>query len=177
MRSAPLLRASDVLYSTCIWISGLSIAAIAVVIPYGIFARYVLGTGSHWPEPVAVLLMVLFTFVGAAASYRANAHMAVAMLTDRLPSDWQKMAGLIVQVLMGIISLFMLIWGISLCTETWEQFSASLPGLRVGMSYMPIPISGAITLIFILEHSLLGDQSKRSVVSLDHGDIDCEEAL
>jgi hypothetical protein len=33
-----------------------------------------------------MLLMVTFTFFGAAAAYRANAHIAVGMLTDRLPA-------------------------------------------------------------------------------------------
>jgi TRAP-type C4-dicarboxylate transport system permease small subunit len=30
-----------------------------------VFTRYVLGTGSQWPEPIAILLMVVFTFIGA----------------------------------------------------------------------------------------------------------------
>ena len=57
----------------------------SLIIPWGIFTRYVLGTGSQWPEPIAIQLMVLFTFLGAAVAYRAGSHIAVAMLTDRLP--------------------------------------------------------------------------------------------
>ena len=72
--------------SACIWIAGLSIVVMSLIIPMGVFARYVLGFGAQWPEPIAILLMVIFTFVGAAAAYRAGAHIAVAMLTDRLPA-------------------------------------------------------------------------------------------
>ena len=54
----------------------------SLIIPWGVFTRYVLGTGSQWPEPIAILLMMVFTFVGAAASYRAGAHIAVDMFTD-----------------------------------------------------------------------------------------------
>src|SRR4051812_45343657 len=79
-------RALDGFYLLCIWISGLAIAAMSLIIPWGVYARYVLGTGSSWPEPVAVLCMVTFTFFGAAAGYRAGAHIAVGMLTDRLPT-------------------------------------------------------------------------------------------
>ncbi|WP_460426623.1 TRAP transporter small permease [Azotobacter armeniacus] len=172
-----LLRAGDRLYSLCIWTAGLSVAAIALIIPLGIFTRYVLGSGSYWPEPVAVLLMVLFTFIGAAASYRAWAHMAVEMLTKRMPPALRHYASVVVQLLMALISLFMLLWGTSLCMETWEQFSSSLPGLRVGLTYAPIPLGGLITLIFVVERALFGDQSRRAVVRLDHEDIDCEEAL
>jgi TRAP-type C4-dicarboxylate transport system permease small subunit len=34
--------------------------------------RYVLGFGAQWPEPIAILLMMTFTFIGAAAAYRAG---------------------------------------------------------------------------------------------------------
>lgn len=52
--------------------------------PIGIFARYVLNNALSWPEPVAILCMVTFTFIGAAVSYRAGSHIAVSMVIDRL---------------------------------------------------------------------------------------------
>ena len=62
----------------------------SLIIPWGVFTRYVLGTGSQWPEPIAILLMMVFTFIGAAAAYRAGAHIAVTMLTERLPAPLQR---------------------------------------------------------------------------------------
>ncbi|WP_295473056.1 TRAP transporter small permease [uncultured Pseudomonas sp.] len=162
-----VLRVNDALYSACIWIAGLSILAMSLIIPWGIFARYVLGTGSSWPEPVAILLMVVFTFVGAAASYRAGAHMAVGMVVDRLPMPLHKAAALLVQLLMLGVCLYMTYYGTRLCMTTWNQFLASLPGVRVGMTYAPIPIGGVLTLIFVLEKLILGDQSQRKVVRFD----------
>lgn len=161
------LRLNDRLYSSCIWIAGLSILTMSLIIPWGIFARYVLGTGSSWPEPVAILLMVVFTFVGAAASYRAGAHMAVAMLTDRMPAPMRQLVAVLVQVLMIVVCLFMTWYGTKLCITTWNQFLASLPGVRVGMTYAPIPVGGVLTLIFVLEKLVLGDQSNRKVVRFD----------
>ena len=161
------LRVNDTLYRACIWIAGLSILTMTLIIPWGIFARYVLGTGSSWPEPVAILLMVVFTFVGAAASYRAGAHMAVAMITDRLPPLQRSMIALLVQVLMILVCVFMTYYGTKLCITTWNQFLASLPGVRVGMTYAPIPVGGVLTLVFVLEKLLLGDQSNRRVVRFD----------
>ena len=90
-----LLRVNDVIYLSCIWVAGLSVTGMALIIPWGIFARYVLRSGAGWPEPVAILLMAIFTFVGAAASYRAGAHMAVTTLTDRLPAALQRYVDLL----------------------------------------------------------------------------------
>lgn len=161
------LRVNDTLYRGCIWVAGLSILTMSLIIPWGIFARYVLGTGSSWPEPVSILLMVLFTFVGAAASYRAGAHMAVGMITDRLPPLQRHLVALLVQVLMILVCVFMTWYGTKLCLTTWNQSLASLPGVRVGMTYAPIPLGGVLTLIFVLEKLLLGDQSNRKVVRFD----------
>ena len=133
-----LLRINDMIYMACIWVAGLSVLAISLIIPWGVFARYVLGTGSSWPEPTAILLMVVFTFFGAAASYRAGAHMAVAMVTDRMPPNAQ-IGGMFSQLLMATICLFMAIWGTKLCMSTWNQFMGAMPTLRVGITYLPIP--------------------------------------
>ncbi|MBC9000003.1 MULTISPECIES: TRAP transporter small permease [unclassified Pseudomonas] len=162
-----LLSINDRIYMACIWVAGLSVLTISLIIPWGVFARYVLGTGSSWPEPTAILLMMVFTFIGAAASYRAGAHMAVAMVTDRLPPNLRKTMSIVSQLLMATICLFMTIWGTKLCLSTWNQFMSALPTLRVGITYMPIPIGGALTLIFVLEKLLLGDQSNRRVVRFD----------
>ncbi|TLP57425.1 MULTISPECIES: TRAP transporter small permease [Pseudomonas] len=162
-----LLSVNDTLYRCCIWIAGLSILSMALIIPWGIFARYVLGTGSSWPEPVAILLMVVFTFIGAAASYRAGAHMAVTMITDRLPPLQRRLGSVLVQVLMVLVCVFMTWYGTQLCITTWNQSLASLPGVRVGMTYAPIPLGGLLTLVFVLERLLLGDQSERKVMRFD----------
>ena len=162
-----VLRVNDMLYRVCIGIAGLSVLTMTLIIPWGIFARYVLGSGSSWPEPVAILLMVVFTFFGAAASYRAGAHMAVSMAVERMPPMLRKQAALLVQVLMVVVCLFMAVKGFKLCATTWNQFLGEMPSLRVGISYLPIPIGGLVTLVFVLEKLFLGDQSHRCAVRFD----------
>lgn len=162
-----LLRLLDAVYLACIWVAGASIFVMTLVIPWGIFARYVLGSGSQWPEPIAILLMVVFTFVGAAASYRAGAHIAVGVLTDRLPPRWRAPLLLAVQLLMVAACVFMVVWGTKLCIQTWNQTISELPWMPVGFTYSPVPVGGALTLIFVLERLLLGSQADRPVVRYD----------
>ena len=78
-------RLLDGVYRLCVWCSGAAIVIMSLIIPWGVFTRYVLGSGSSWPEPIAIMLMVVFTFFGRAAAYRAGAHIAVQMLTAQLP--------------------------------------------------------------------------------------------
>lgn len=165
----------DTVYLASIWIAGTAITLMSIIIPWGIFARYVLGSGSQWPEPMAILLMVVFTFIGAAASYRAGAHIAVAMLTDRLPKTVQAVAAKFVHVVMLLIAVFMLIYGVKLCMETWGQSISELPWMPVGLTYSPVPIGGLLTLLFVLEHMIYGPQNHRAIVRFDH-DMDHPDA-
>ena len=161
-------RFCDWLYLACIWIAGISIFVMSLIIPWGIFTRYVLGTGSQWPEPIATLLMVVFTFLGAAAGYRANGHIAVAMVTERLPTAVQPVLARAMDVLMLFIAIFMTWYGAKLCMETWNQSIGQLPWMPVGVTYLPVPIGGAITALFVLERLVFGYQHHRDVVTYDH---------
>lgn len=166
------LQLNDKLYLACIWISGLSIFVMSLIIPWGIFTRYVLGSGSQWPEPISILLMVVFTFFGAAAAYRAGSHIAVAMVTDRLPSPLKRTAARLVEVLMLLVAVFMTLYGFKLCYETWGQNIGEIPWMPVGATYLPVPLGGLITLVFIIEKMCLGSQSDRDVVTFDHEKIE-----
>jgi len=144
------------LYWTCVWIAGLSIIGMSVVIPWGVFTRYVLNSASSWPEPLAVLLMVVFTFFGAAACYRANAHIAVALFKDMLPPAGRTALGYLVDAAMILLALFMVFWGFQLVLSTWDQSIAEFPSLSVGLTYTPLPIGSIVTILFIVEHIWCG---------------------
>ena len=172
-----MLRFFDRLYLFCIWISGLSILAMSLIIPWGVFARYVLGTGSSWPEPVAVLLMVTFTFMGAAAGYRAGAHIAVGMLVDHLPVGVQKIGAYLVHLLMLVICGFVVVWGGKLVMGTMGQTLAELPWLGVGWTYMPLPLGAFFTRVVVLEVLFWGPAHDRAVVVFDHEGPTSAEAI
>jgi TRAP-type C4-dicarboxylate transport system permease small subunit len=161
-------RFNDRVYLACIWLAGIAIAVMALIIPWGIFTRYVLGTGSQWPEPIAIQLMVLFTFLGAAVAYRAGSHIAVAMLTDRLPEQARHVLRGVVHLCMLAVAVFTVVKGTRLCLETWNQVIGQLPWLRVGITYMPVPIGGLVTALFVLEVIFFGNQNQRAVVTFDH---------
>jgi TRAP-type C4-dicarboxylate transport system permease small subunit len=162
------VRWMDRLYVACVWIAGVALGAMTIIIPWGVYARYILGTGSQWPEPLAILLMIVFTFFAAAACYRADVHIAVKLLTGALPEPLRRRAARAVDVLMAALSLFIVIWGFQLCWVTWYQVIAEFPWLRAGITYLPLPIGALVTLLFIIERLLAGPQEARAVVSLEH---------
>jgi len=159
--------AMERLYLACIVVSATALVAITLVIPYGVFMRYAMGSASSWPEPFSVLAMVLFSFVGGAAAYRANVHIAVQMLTDAVPAPARRALLLLADVAMVATALFMMVYGTQLVRATWNQTIAEFPTLSVGITYLPIPVGGLFTLLFIVERLWLGMPPPTSVMYRD----------
>jgi TRAP-type C4-dicarboxylate transport system permease small subunit len=160
-------RAMQRLYLACIVLSGLAMVAITLMIPSGVFMRYVMNDPLQWPEPASVIMMVFFSFVGGAAVYRANQQIAVEALMravgprSRAAMQWG------VHACMLLVAGFMLGYGVHLCQVTWGNTIAEFPSLSVGVVYMPIPLGGLLTLLFIVEKIWLGEPPADDVMYSD----------
>ena len=161
----------DVLYWACAGIASIALVVIAVIIPYGVYTRYVLNRAASWPEPIAILLAIVLTFFGAAACYRDGVHMRITVVRDLLPGFWRQASIVAAEVLVGALSLFMVAWGIGLCRTTWHQSIDAVPALHVGVTYLPIPIGAAATVLFAIERILLGAPVAEPAAGPVHGAI------
>ena len=155
------------LYLVSIVLSGTALVVITLIIPLGVFMRYAMNNPLSWPEPAAVVMMVMFSFIGGAAVYRANAQIAVEALLKAVGPKAQAGMTWGVHLCMSITALFMLGYGVHLCELTWYNTMAEFPDLRVGIVYMPIPIGGLFTLLFLLEKAWLGEPPKTDVMYSD----------
>jgi len=154
---AAYVRAMDVLQRICMIVAGACLVVITIIIPWGVFTRYVLGYGSSWPEPMAVLLMIWFSFMAAAICYREGLHIGVQLLANVL-TGWKRTAlGWLLEILMGATNLFLLIYGIRLVKATWYQVIADFQTVSTGVSYLPVPLGGAVIVLFVIERLWTGN--------------------
>lgn len=160
-------QAMEALYIACIFISGVALVVITLIIPLGVFMRYAMNSPLSWPEPASVLMMVLFSFVGGAAVYRAHVHIAVEALVKAVGPGTRRLLNGAADACMIAICLFMVFYGEQLCRALWHQSIAEFPGLPVGLTYMPIPIGGFFTLLFIAERLWIGVPPVTSVMYRD----------
>src|SRR6202171_2660584 len=119
-----LRRAMDALYWMCALIAGSALVIISLVVPWGVYTRYVLDSAASWPEPMAILLSIVLTFFGAAACYRSGVHMRVTVARDLFPPLARRAIDLVAEGLMALVCLFMVIWGARLVAATWQQVIA-----------------------------------------------------
>jgi TRAP-type C4-dicarboxylate transport system permease small subunit len=153
---AHYVRAMDAIHRACLFVAGACLVIITIIIPWGVFTRYVLNSAASWPEPVAVLLMIILSFLSAVVCYREYLHIGVGVLPALLPERAKSILGALLELCMLATNLFMLWWGIRLVATTAHQSIAELPFVTAGMSYLPIPIGGALTALLVIERFLTG---------------------
>ncbi|MBP8295919.1 MAG: TRAP transporter small permease [Burkholderiales bacterium] len=160
-------QAMEWLYLACIVISGTALVVITLMIPFGVFMRYVMNSPLSWPEPASIVMMVMFSFIGGAAIFRANVHIAVEALLNAVKPPVRRVMLYGVDLCVGLTALFMLGYGAHLCQITWYSTMAEFPGLKQGIVYLPIPVAGLLTLLFLIERVFVGDPPPTSVMYSD----------
>ena len=148
---AQYIRLMDALHAACLFVAGVCIIVITIIIPYGVFTRYVLNSAASWPEPMATLLMIVVSFLSAVVCYREYLHIGVGVLPALLPDPAKVLLGWFLEACMLVTNLFMLVWGLRLVETTWFQGIAEFPVVSAGMAYLPIPVGGALTTLFVIE--------------------------
>lgn len=149
-------RSMDTLYWGCVVVAGAALVLISAVIPWAVYTRYVLNRAASWPEPFAVLLTIVLTFFGAAACWRRGQHMSIAFFAAMLPDHLRRAVAVLAEALVGVFALFMVYYGRKLVIATWYNTIPDFPELSVGVTYLPIPLGGAILFCFVVERIMLG---------------------
>lgn len=153
---ATYFRLMDAIHRACLIVAGACLVTITLIIPYGVFTRYVLNSAASWPEPLATLLMIVMSFVAAIVCYREYLHIGVGVLPAYLKEPAKTWLGWFLEICMLATNLFMLVWGLKLVGTTYYQVIAEFPILSVGISYLPIPIGGGLTALFVIERMMTG---------------------
>ncbi len=149
-------RAMDLMYWTGAIIGCIALVVIAAVIPWAVYTRYIMNSASSWPEPMAVLLTIGMTFIGAANCYRQRIHMNMTVGTDLLPPRLRSVAALISELLMGAMGIFMTVYGMKLVEATWGNSVDEFPALSVGVTYLPIAVGGVMMFLYVVERLTIG---------------------
>ena len=88
----------DALNGACLFVAGACLVVITVIIPYGVFCRYVLNSAASWPEPMAVLLMIVLSFLSAVVCYREHLHIGVGLLPNALSGRSKVLLGWVIEL-------------------------------------------------------------------------------
>lgn len=147
----------DRLSRACLFISGTCIVAMTAIISYQVVARYVFNASPAWSERLSLLLLAYLVFFGAAVGVHERFHIRIDALRNAVPAAIGKAFDKIANVSVACAGLVMVVAGIQLTTTLWAFDIPSL-GLPRGLALLPLPISGALIMLFSLAQ-LFEDQS------------------
>lgn len=150
----PILRAVSRVLDLAVWIiyafSALAMASLVIFAGWQVWGRYVLNSSPTWTEQAALLLILYISLPLAAVGIRQKFHLAVEIFPDMLSPRgryWQEM---FVLFGLGFFGWAMADAGIELMTRTARQ-AIPLIGWSRAYTYLPLAISGVMTVIFVAE--------------------------
>lgn len=88
-------------------------------------------------------------------------------MENALPPARARMLRHLIDLLMAGVSIFTMVYGWKLVDATFFQFYPEFQYVRVGAVYTAIPIGGLITLLFVIEKSLVDPKVRRSPYAAD----------
>ncbi|MFL4470933.1 TRAP transporter small permease [Tateyamaria armeniaca] len=135
----------------CRILTGVSLVVLTVIFGWLVFGRYVLNATPTWVEQVALLLVMLIAFLGAAVGVHEHTHLSVTMLRTSVPMRVRTIFVVITDLAMGGFGALMLWYGAQLTLFKWGSL---IPLIQVpeGLRSLPLTVGGALILLFSIGH-------------------------
>jgi TRAP-type C4-dicarboxylate transport system permease small subunit len=147
------------LYLACI-----CLAALLVVVVYGVVMRYVFNNAPPYVEQVALLLVISVAMFGASAGVRDAGHIGLDSVVRLLPEKAQFWCKVAVQVLSGVFAVALILGGIEMAISTWGATIPTL-GAPEALRYLPVITAGVLIILFCGEHLIAQFRGQKVVAS------------
>lgn len=131
-------------------LGALGVAALAALVAWVVFSRYVLGVTPRWSEELPRLILIWVTWLGVVSAFIRGTHFEAGILPliagdgpARRIGSWLAMAASL------IFLVLLLVTGWQITAFTWHHSSTalSLPG---GLFYLALPIGAGASVLGLL---------------------------
>lgn len=129
-------------------LGAIGLVAMAAIISWQVFGRFVLASSPSWTEQASLILMIWYVMFAAAAGVHEGFHIRIALLEERL-GQHAAMVRRFTALVVLLLGLVLLVYGAQL---TWLVRGTAIPSLGISRSvaYIPMPISGLLMALFAL---------------------------
>lgn len=129
----------------------LGLVLLVVCVQWQVLGRYLLNDSPTWTEPVALLLVLYITALAVAVGVRDSGHLGLESIVALLPRAAQRVAEAAIHLCVLAFALLMAHAGWDWLTLKWDEPKPML-GVPEGLDYLPLVISGALIVLFCVEH-------------------------
>lgn len=124
---------------------------IVAIVAFQVFGRYVLNSSPTWTENLALVLILYVTLVGAAVGVRDAGHIGMESLLVLLPEGPRNRIEMVIHVLVAVFGCAMA-WNGWILGVSVAPYKLANINLSEGVRYVPLVLSGAMIVLFSLEH-------------------------
>lgn len=138
---------------SALWIAGASLVLMTVLVFWQVLSRYVFDSPTMFTEPLSVLMMGWFIFLGAAVGTREGYHLSFDVLLYALPERAGRMLQHLSDLAVAGFGVGMFWYGGTLMLGTMGSQMPSL-GIPSGLALLPVVLGGAMIVLFSAERIL-----------------------
>ena len=135
------------------WVSALCLIVLCAIVQYGVIMRYVFDHGADFVEPIALLMVLVIAFFGAALRVRDGGHIGLDSLVERLPPKGKLAMEIFQQVCLIVFALAALSGCVQMAQITMGD-TIPIIELSEGIRYLIPAVAFACIVLFCLEHLL-----------------------
>ena len=149
-------RAADftgLLADVLLWISGICLVAMTTTIAVQVFLRYVFNSGFVGSEPISIMIMGWFIFLGAAVGIREGNHLSFDIVLLVIPDRVKPYLHTVSDIAVTAFGFGMIWFGGQLAEKTAQNTMPSL-GISGAFEYAPIVAGGLFAMLFSIERIL-----------------------
>lgn len=163
---ARLTASLDLIALVCRIITGVALVVLTVIFGWLVFGRYVLNATPTWVEQVALLLVMLIAFIGAAVGVHEHTHLSVTLLRSAVAPRIRTFFAVVTDLIMAGFGGLMLWYGTQLTMFKWGSL---IPLIQVpeGLRSLPLTVGGALILLFSIGHIIrlaYGVDERRDII-------------
>ncbi len=147
---SPVARGLGALSTLALWLAGFALIAMTLIVGAQVIFRYALNSSLVWSEPISVLLMGWFIFLGSAVGTREGFHMSFDLLTHMMSPPLRRMMENLSDLVVLLFGAAMAYYSLQLCVAAWGSKIPAV-GLPDGAGFIPVILGGVMVALFSLE--------------------------
>jgi len=136
----------NVIHIAMVYLAKLLLVGMVVIISITVFMRYVLNTGVHWSEEIALVFVVWFSFISMAIGVKQGLHISINILPPTVHPSFNAAMKKLRDIVVIVVGILMLIYGIILVQFTMRSIMPATK-LPSGILYMVLP-PAAVLMIY-----------------------------
>jgi TRAP-type transport system small permease protein len=124
---------------------------IVAIVAFQVFGRYVMNDSPTWAENLALVLILYVTLIGAAVGVRDAGHIGMESLLVLVPEGPRNKLEMLIHVLVALFGAAM-VWNGWVLGASVASYKLPNINLSEAVRYVPLVISGALIILFSIEH-------------------------